>query len=44
MPSYLIVANQTLSSPTLMAAVQERVEADEPTSTSSSRPRRSPMR
>ena len=29
MPSYLIVANQTLSSPTLMAAVQERVEADE---------------
>ena len=29
MPSYLIVANQTLSSPTLMAAVQERsVEGD----------------
>ena len=25
MPSYLIVANQTLSSPTLMAAVRERV-------------------
>jgi len=29
MPSYLIVANQTLSSPTLMAAVRERIEADE---------------
>ena len=29
MPSYLIVANQTLSSPTLMAAVQERVDAEE---------------
>lgn len=29
MPSYLIVANQTLSSPTLMAAVKERaVEGD----------------
>jgi Asp/Glu/hydantoin racemase len=29
MPSYLIVANQTLSSPTLMEAVRERVENDE---------------
>jgi hypothetical protein len=28
MPSYLIVANQTLSSPTLMAAVRERIDAD----------------
>jgi hypothetical protein len=29
MPSYLIVANQTLSSPTLMTAVRERVDAGE---------------